>query len=196
MTRDQLRTCARTALEQRGYSASIHVVPRAASGARLIAVKGENRLTVAVRTSMKREAGFMRSPDGGWKTISNVDWVVVAVPSRSRGKVDVYFFTSSELISFFEKCLSVHKHTLNSKSPVFVALDEKPTKKFACVGYGLTKIAFDEEHLTLHKTSAVGDDEVWDTFVDRVTREAASLLGRRVDRVLLKFEILAKPSQT
>jgi hypothetical protein len=59
---------------------------------RLIATKASEKLKVAVRTSLVREAGFMRSDDSKWQTISDVDLVMVAVPSASGGGIDIYCF--------------------------------------------------------------------------------------------------------
>jgi hypothetical protein len=94
----QLRTCARAALERRGYSVTADKGQGFVPGARLIAIRGVAEIKVAVRTSLDREIGLMRNADGNWRTIPKVDMVVVAV-------LAVGDLTSVEVFGFDPKVL-------------------------------------------------------------------------------------------
>jgi hypothetical protein len=190
--RKQLRELARLALEQRDYRVAVHTVAGAAPGARLIATKASEKLKVAVRTSLVREAGFMRSDDGIWQTISDVDLVMVAVPSASSGAVDIYCFERNALINHFEKCLAARKRPLSFKAPVFVALDDLPLKNSTCIGTGLGRAASWKKPMFLDEASPISDKSVWDAFVRRVTRAAAKLIGVDAANISVEFRIVGK----
>jgi hypothetical protein len=93
-----LRTCARAALERRGYSVTADKGQGFVPGARRIAIRGAAEIKVAVRTSLDREIGLMRNADGNWRTIPKVDMVVVAV-------LAVGDLTSVEVFGFDPKVL-------------------------------------------------------------------------------------------
>lgn len=134
----------------------------------------------------------MRSDDGKWQTISDVDLVMVAVPSAPRGGVDIYCFKCNALIKHFEKCLAARKRPLSLKAPVFVALDDRPLKNSTCIGAGLGKIASWQESMLLDEVSPISDKSVWDAFLDRVTRAAAKLIGVDAANISVEFRIVGK----
>ena len=76
-----LRGCARVALERMGHRVELKAGAGIVPGARLHAFHGSEAREIAVRTSLDREVGFTRHPDGRWITIPTVDEIVVAVPS-------------------------------------------------------------------------------------------------------------------
>jgi hypothetical protein len=71
VTRAILRRCGQRVLESRGYTTKLITGEGIIPGTRLEAAKDFRTSTVAVRTGLKRELGFMRQPDGRWQTISN-----------------------------------------------------------------------------------------------------------------------------
>ena len=81
ITRDLLRAAARRTLESNGYQVVVKIKRGVAPGARLRITKGLGDQTVAVKTSLKRKIGLMRTDNGVWRTIPDVDQVVIAVPA-------------------------------------------------------------------------------------------------------------------
>jgi hypothetical protein len=63
-----LRECARLALEGRGFKVELISGPGIVPGARLRAIKGSEEREIAVRSSLDREVGLTRRPNGAWAT--------------------------------------------------------------------------------------------------------------------------------
>ena len=139
-------------LRQRGYDIQIRTAPGVAPGARLIATKGDTRLRIVVRTSQRRELGLVPRAEGGWKTLSSADWMILAVPLKSPDQVEVLCFEASRLINEFDHIVSKHHLTREADVPVFVALDEKRSKGSTARGTGLKALALWHEELE-RKTS-------------------------------------------
>jgi hypothetical protein len=99
-----LRGCGRQVLESRGNAAKQIRGERTIPGTRLETTKGSRTRTVPVRTSFKRELGFLRQPDGRWQTVSTVDDVLVVVRSLDEEMAaDVMCFDANVLLQIFEK---------------------------------------------------------------------------------------------
>ena len=83
LTRGLLRKAAIIVLAtERGYRVDADEIRQGvARGARLIATKGGQKLRVSVRTSLSRKIRLMPRKDKTWRTIPDVDLVVIAVPA-------------------------------------------------------------------------------------------------------------------
>src|SRR5688572_21967942 len=89
-----LRRAAWAVLEKLGYRVEADEKRQGvAPGARLLATKGNRTSRVAVRTSHSRRVRLMPRSDGNWRTVSDVDLVVVAVPAyRKSTAIEVLGF--------------------------------------------------------------------------------------------------------
>jgi hypothetical protein len=127
-----LRSHAVQALDDAGYEV-VDVGGRGvAPWVRLRIVEGEDVKQAAVRTAVDRKVGLIRHSNGLWKTIPEVDIVVVAAPSTRDSEVtEVFFFKREVFQTIFDGALAELKKRspkFSSKSPVFVPLDGKPGK--------------------------------------------------------------------
>jgi hypothetical protein len=180
ITKTQLRTCARAALEQRrGYFVEVDKGQGFVPGARLTASKAGKRIKVAVRTSLDREIGLMRDHDGNWRTIPKVGLVVVAVRAvGDPASVEVFGFDPKILKKEFDAALAAQRERnqdLSHKAPIFMSLDEISGKKQW------------RELLPLSSVSTQGKVG----FIERVKREFAELMGVDVSKVTVDFHLNA-----
>jgi hypothetical protein len=191
-----LRECARLALEGRGIQAEVKPGPGIVPGARLLTMAGSEEREVAVRTSLDREVGLTRHPDGRWMTIPNVDEVVVAVPSAEEpDSAEVLCFDSDVMIEAFDAALAARMKQdskLSHKAPIFIALDHSAKGSSPNLQSGLkTK----SKWRTLIPLSAVSMPSLArpsaEGFIDRVKREFAELNGVDVSKVVVEFRIIA-----
>ena len=197
VTKSQLRGCARTALERRGFAVELILGPGVVPGVRLKATKGPETFTIAVRTSLRRAIGLMRDVDGRWKTIPNVDEVVAVTPAVDDSRsVEVLGFDPNVLIATFDAALAFQLKRyprLSNKAPIFVSLDKGrrggATKSIsnlkAQAKWGMV--------LSLDSTTAsesVRSDAI-NGFIERVKREFAELNGVDVSKVSVDFHINA-----
>jgi hypothetical protein len=192
ISRQLLRDAAQFALRQRRYEVEIRTVPGAARGARLIAVKGRTKLKVAVRTSQRREVGLVRGETGLWKTVSKVDQILVAVPSKppkSSDHVEVLCFDSETLIKAFEDHADKLHLTTEPKVPVFVPLESNNSIALAPE---LNTLALWSDEFEMKELRRQFRAKQLDQFMARVTREFAELVGIDSERVIVDFRISSK----
>jgi hypothetical protein len=184
-TRVSLRHFARAALEKHGYVGVRSRIARGtAPGARLVAQKRNGaQFEIAVRTSLRREAGFTKTADGNWRTISEVDLVLVSVPGGKGAQAEVYCFQSKILIKFLDKIVEQHE-SLDVTSPIFVAVDAIRPRKSRAIGAGLSEIAKWHEPFSEPTSS-------WDALIDRTKREAANIIGINPDQVRVEIKIFS-----
>ena len=128
ITRGFLRRAAWAVLDkERGYRVEADERRQGvAPGARLLATKDGRILRVAVRTSLTRKVRLMPLGDGNWRTVSDVDLVVVAVPAhRKSTAIEVLGFDPRLMISRFDAALETLPTGSVGELPVVIALDEK-----------------------------------------------------------------------
>lgn len=195
LRKSHFRACARVALERHGFSVDIKHGAGIIHGARLRAIKDGQQYEVAVRTSLDREIGLTREPDGRWRTIPRMDFVLVAVPSADVPDcAEILCFRPSVLIEAFDRALSQHKQTkpaFSHKAPVFVVLDRLGDLRVS--GSGLKNKAEWIELIPLGSVPVIGvtPSDTSNRFVERVKREFAQLIGVDVSKVEVTFRIVA-----
>ena len=161
-----------------------------AQGARLIAIKGSQSLRVAVRTSLSRKIRLMRRDDGEWRTIPDVDLVVVAVPANRRSTaIEVLGFKPDDITKSFNAALEGLKTKRDAGFPVVVALDEKTRRGAAAAGLktkAIWKHVLPLDAPTLREATKA---ETGAEFINRVKREFAERNGVDVSMVIVEFRI-------
>jgi hypothetical protein len=166
--------------------------PGIIGGSRLEVVAGDCERTVAVRTSLARELGFARRPEGSWVTLPNVDEVVVAVPSAEEvDDAEVLAFDAHTLIEAFDAALAAQKKTgpgLFSTAPVFIALDGESSATSGLKGKAKWRLVIPRSALSARRKENASATE---GFVDRVKREFAEMNGVDVSKVVIEFKIIA-----
>jgi ABC-type Fe3+-hydroxamate transport system substrate-binding protein len=194
LTRALLRKAAGVVLETEcGYRVEVDEIRQGvAQGARLIAIKGAQTLRVAVRTSLSRKIRLMRRDDGAWRTIPDVDLVVVAVPAdRKSTAIEVLGFKPDDIIKSFDAALESLETKRDAGFPVVVALDEKTRRGVAAAG--LKTKAIWKYFLSLD-APALGEATKAETgaeFINRVKREFAERNGVNVSMVVVEFRLVA-----
>jgi hypothetical protein len=160
-------------------------------GARLRTFDGSQVRNVAVRTSLDREVGFTRHPDGRWMTIPTVDEIVVAVPSPEEpGSAEVLGFDREVVIDACNAALAAQKRQypeLSHKAPIFIALDTPNKGRSSKVASGLAAKAKWRISIPLGTVRTPRAE----SFIERVKREFADLNGVDVSRVEVEFTIKA-----
>jgi hypothetical protein len=195
LTRALLRKAAGVILETEcGYRVDVDEIRQGvAPGARLIAVKGAQKLRVAVRTSLSRKIRLMRRNDGKWRTIQDVDLVVVAVPAdRGATAIEVLGFKRDDFIEIFDAALQSLKANRDAGFPVVVALDEK-TKHGSAAAAGLKTKAIWKHVLPLDAPTLreATKAETGAEFINRVKREFAERNGVDVNMVVVEFRVVS-----
>jgi hypothetical protein len=192
-----LRECARVALEGRGLRVELKTGAGIVPGARLRTFHGSEAREIAVRTSLDREVGFNRHPDGRWITIPSVDEIVVAVPSAEEpSSAEVLSFDREVVIDACNAALAAQKREypeLSQKAPIFIALDTPDKGHSSDVSSGLNAKAKWRTSVPLaavrtHKSTSAPRAE---SFIERVKREFADLNGVDVSKVMVEFKIIA-----
>lgn len=196
----RLRACARAALEQRGFSVERITGAGIVPGVQLTATKGPDRFNVAVRTSLNRKVGLVRSSDGTWRTIPSVDEVLVVAPSvDDPAMAEVLGFNPKALIKVFDAALAAQLKRmprLSHNAPIFVSLDNREHDK----GHAKDPVSpisglKTEAQWTLvlpipSPASLEHPQSGADTgFIERVKREFAQLNGVDVSKVRVNFFI-------
>jgi hypothetical protein len=183
------------ALEQRGLRVDLIGGAGIVPGARLRAIKGSAERIVAVRTSLDREVGLTRQPDGRWATIPRVDEVIVVVPAADKSdSAEVLSFAPEAIMQAFDAALEARqkkKLKLKNKAPIFVALDEPPPGRRPEVESGLKAKA---QWQTFVPLAAVPRYKLVPTespvgFIQRVKQEFADLHSVDVSKVTVEFRI-------
>ena len=179
------------------WATRVHVEPSAAQALCRCrwAVKGSQERNIAVRTSLDREVGLMRRPNGHWATIPRMDEVIVVAPSEDEsGSAEVLSFAPDAIIRVFDAALEARQKenpNFSPKAPIFMALDAASGGRYAVVDSGLkTKaqwqtlvpLASVPRHRLSQTESAVG-------FIERVRQEFADLHGVDVSKVTVEFRI-------
>ena len=167
--------------------------PGIIEGARLEVVAGDAcERTVAVRTSLARELGFARRPEGSWVTLPNVDEVVVAVPSAEEvDDAEVLAFDAHTLIEAFDAALAAQKKNgpgVFSTAPVFIALDGEPSATSGLKEKAKWRMVIPRSALSARRKANAPST---DAFIDRVKREFAEINGVDVSKVVIEFKIIA-----
>jgi hypothetical protein len=190
------RECARIALEGRGLRVELKAGAGIVPGARLRTFRGSEAREVAVRTSLDREVGFTRHPDGSWVTIPAVDEIVVAVPSAEEpGSAEVLCFDREVMIDTCNAALAARKKEypqLSHKAPIFIALDTSneghppndPSSLKAKAKWR-TSVPLATGR-TRNRASLRAE-----SFIEQVKREFAELNGVDVSKVVVEFRIIA-----
>jgi len=192
-----LRQCARFALESRGLRVELKAGAGIVPGARLTTFHGSETREVAVRTSLDREVGFTRHPDGRWITITAVDEIVVAVPSAEEpSSAEVLGFDREVVIDAFNAALAARKNEypeLSHKAPIFIALDTSDEGHSPDVTSGLKAKAKWRTSVSLAamRTRKTRSAPPAESFIERVKREFAELNGVDVSKVVVEFKIIA-----
>ena len=195
LNKSVLRECARLALKQRGFSVDVIGGAGIVPGARLRATKDSEERIVAVRTSLDREVGLTRQPDGRWSTIPRVDEVIVVVPAADKSNsAEVLGFTPEAIMQTFDVALEARQKKslkLKNKAPIFVALDEPKRGRRPDVESGLKTKA---EWQIVMPLAAVPRDKLLPNksrvgFIQRVQQEFADLHGVDVSKVTVEFRI-------
>jgi hypothetical protein len=192
--KSHLRECARVVLEQRGYRVELIGGAGIVPGARLRAFEGPEVRDIAVRTSLDREVGLTRHPDGRWKTIPRVHEVIVVVPAaEALDSAEVLSFSPDVIIQAFDAELAAREGKspdFSWKSPIFLALDKKPRGRRGD-GYPGLKDKADWQVVVplgtvppqrLSPETPVG-------LIDRVRQELAKIHGVDVSKVTVEFRI-------
>jgi hypothetical protein len=192
-----MRKCARVALERMGHRVELKRGAGIVPGARLRTFHGSETREIAVRTSLDREVGFTRHPDGRWTTISSVDEIVVAVPSAEEpSSAEVLSFDREVIIDACNAALAARKNEypeLSHKAPIFIALDTANNRHSPDGASGLKAKAKWRTSVPLaavrtHKSTSVPPAE---SFIERVKQEFAELNGVDVSKVVVEFKIIA-----
>lgn len=192
----QLRECARIALQARGLRVQLRPGAGIVPGARLRTFLGADERQVAVRTSLGREVGFARNPDG-WATITKVDEVVVAVPSADDpDAAEVLGFDRKVLIEACDAALAARRKKypkLSSSAPIFIAIDgakAKAGRKQDALA-DLVDLKSKANWTTHVPLSAASEHRAAEPFIERVKREFAELNGVDVSKVVVVFKVVS-----
>jgi hypothetical protein len=196
ITRPFLRTAAQAVLEKKlGYRVEIDAQRQGvAPGARLLATQGDRTFSVAVRTSLSRRVRLMPRDDGYWRTVSDVDLVVVAVPAyRNSSAIEVLGFEASAMIERFNAALKTLPSSSAADLPVVIAIDEKTRRGSRNVPADLKSAALWHYVLPLSAPLLldIANSQSRKGFVERVKREFAQLNGVDVSKVAVEFKIIS-----
>jgi hypothetical protein len=196
--RAQLRQSARLALAEKGYS-DIELIhgPGLVSGARLHAKKEGKPCRIAVRTSSDREVALLRTSVGEWRTIHDVDLVVVAVPADDTPAAEVLAFDPKILIKVFDARVQAIEKNKRDKSrfkvPVFVRLDDVKASMTKAAVVGLKKECRWQVFIPLGKLSTqppVSDGEAHRAgFYEQIKKQIADFNGVDIGKVDLQIRI-------
>jgi hypothetical protein len=197
ITKEILRKSARLALEQEGYETDLAPGPGIVPGAQLNARKDGQILLVAVRTSLDREVGLLRTDNGKWRTIPKVDLVAVAVPAKDdQAAVEVLVFHKDVFIEFVNATVKIvekdNKNRARFKAPIFIALDDSKKTRTREAREGLGSKAFlpaiiPLTHPALHKARLASQDS--HAFIERAKREIAEYFGVDASNVKLRIDM-------
>ncbi len=189
-----LRECGRLALQQRGWNVEVVNGPGIVPGARLRASKGVDERDVAVRTSLDREVGLTRHPDGRWITVPRMDQVITVVPAAEDPRLcEVFSFDARVLENAFDDALKTileQNPNLSHKAPIFVGLDafDGPHRG---VMSGLKSKAQWSISMPIVSTASASQSKKKHGFIERVKREFAEINGVDVSKVVVEFRIIS-----
>jgi hypothetical protein len=194
VTKNELRESGRLALERRPDRPVAIRELRGAGiipGSRLKVVDGSGERTVAVRTSLARELGFARRPEGRWVTLPKVDEVLVAVPAGDNAdEAEVLAYDADTLMDVFDAALAAQDRQGSkrfSTAPVFIALDGKSTLTTGLKSKAKWQMVIPRSELTNRRQAKPFTTAA---FVERVKREYAEMNGVDVSQVVIEFKII------
>jgi hypothetical protein len=148
-----------------------------------------------VRTSLDREVGLTRQPEGHWTTVSKVDLVLVVVPATDQpDTAEVFGFAPKVLIGAFDAALAARADdgSLAPKVPIFIALDpDRGAANPVTVGLKATAEWRDVVTLAAARIREDSERESIKAFIERVKREYAERNGVDVGNVTVEFRIKA-----
>jgi hypothetical protein len=163
------------------------------TGVRLRARKGLIRREIAVRTSDDRKVGLTRTPDGKWRTVSDVDEVLVAAISKNDPTtVEIFSFLAPDLVEAFDRLLKNYDGFKRGRGgklpPVFMSLDILKRDP-AGIRSNLKCRAKPPERfpLRLAAVSKIPATETMEEFIDRIVNEYAARVGADADNVTVEF---------
>jgi hypothetical protein len=193
-----LRESARLALGEKGYDVELAPGPGIVPGARLNAVKDGESWLVAVRTSLDREVGLLRNPNGTWRTIPKMDLVVVAVPASDVQAADVLAFDPDVLMGVFNATVDIvekgKRNKARFKAPIFVALDDIKNSRTGVVRPGLKAKAEWQVQIPLDHSSLrappIDGDQSRARFFDRLKQQVADFVGVDISKIVLEIRII------
>jgi hypothetical protein len=188
-----MRDAAAAVLERRGYETEIKTGRGLVAGARLIAKKGDEIEVIGVRTSFERALSLTRHRNGSWRTLENVNLLLVVAPQQKRpDTLEVLAFEPSAVKRVFDRALKAMKKKGQAprlEVPIFVPLDHSSRKDVGHGILGLKDEAIYSDAVTWEDAAAhsnAGREESW---IDRVKREFAERNGVDVSKVAVEFRI-------
>jgi hypothetical protein len=195
ISRPLLRRAAKKVLEGKlGYLVEIDEASSRPDGARLVARAAQGTLRIAVRTGLSRRMRATRNEDGRWRTLSDADLVVVAVPAWHRSDaVEVLGFSPQSVLDALNVAFERAPHETAPGAPVILALDEKVRNSRRSMPAGLKSQALWSYVLPIQDPALAHPAEAifGDGFVERVKREFAQIVGVDVEKVIVEFKIIA-----
>lgn len=195
LTKHLLREAARRVLELGGEEVRLKAGAGIVPGARLEVLEdGRPVRTISVRTSLDREVGLMRNEKGDWRTIRNVNEVLVAAPSEDGATIEVTSFTPDVLIEAFNDALDKRpKLKRDYRLPLFIPLDDKRGRRIGAILKGLKAKSTWQKTITPDEEMLRKGAEKFSkrSFIERVKREFAELNGVEVSKVVVEFRIVA-----
>jgi len=184
------RVVARSVLMDRGFDVRLKPGQGYLPGSRVIAMKADEDIDVAVKASQERVLSFTKQPNNKWRTLHAVDLVVAIVPAEDgETGADVFAFEKKPLVRVFNKAwkaLEDAKRPLGFNIPVFVPIDEVSRKN---VGHGvgnLKKLASWSVHLTEEELVA-RSASTEENYVDQFCRRYAAENGVDVSQVMVSI---------
>ncbi len=196
LRKSQLRHCAQVAARQRYIDVEEKTGRGIMPGGRLIGYpsEGSKPCQIAVRTSLDREVGLTRHPDGRWATVPRMDEVIVAVPSAwDSTQAEIFGFDPEVLIEAFDAALELQTSRykqFSPKAPVFISLDmPRNPMRSADPTCDLSKKAKWRTLVPINTT----DDRPRQTgdLFERARREFAERIGVDVSKVFVEFRVVA-----
>jgi len=193
----ELRRVAAIVKQQFGYSIEDVGGPGIGPGVRLLARKGLAKIQIAVRTSHDRKVGLTRTKNGTWRTIPDVQEVLVAViPDDDPTMVEIFCFEADNLQEAFERRLKYEPELRvspdGSYPPVFMALDPiKNDEKFIKSNLQRKKSWSRRLPLTSGESAKPSITALRD-FTDRTLKEYAAIVGADVADVVVEFRVVGR----
>jgi hypothetical protein len=193
LKRAEMRVFGAQTLESRGFTIEEVRKPGVAPGARLKISNALGEHLVTVRTARSRKIGLLRTESGKWRTIPDVDEVVVVVPADPSGKsVEILGFDPGDIVTAFDEA-ALHQKGLPG-SPVFVFLDQLESKA-GRMASGLSKKAKWREVIKLDAAliESLKERNVSESLfkkLERIKREFAKFNGLDESKVQIDIRVI------
>jgi hypothetical protein len=189
-------------LEQLGYAVELKSKPGVAPGAQLTGIKGSETRTFAVRSCLNRKVKGVRHEGGTWKTLPDVDEVVVVAPRRGDPlAIEIFGFDPEVVVKALDRALADQRRRgLNPKSdePVFVSLDERQPRGSETATPGLKSKARWSKVLPISLADAPGPQSKHEIgLLEHLRREAAAWTNMDVRDVAIDIHLArTEPART